>query len=211
MDTFDEDILGLERLPEPEPEAEAEPEAEVEPESEPLPTQLKKTNVGNDESKRWRFGRGTDARVELRINACYAYILEGGTRRQITARMVERFSCSQRTADEYYRRASNYLKTEAIEAREGLLNQIQALRMATVKKALQSKQFGTVQLLLKDMGAVIGEALPEQIANTAPVLSITVQDARPHQLPQSEVAEVVEVEAVAPEVGEYKENVKGGG
>ena len=44
----------------------------------------KKTTVANDESKRWRGGKGPEARIEERVNACYSYILEGGTRRQIT-------------------------------------------------------------------------------------------------------------------------------
>jgi hypothetical protein len=70
------------------------------------------------------------------------------------------------------------LKTEQIETRENLLNQIQALRLATVQKALRKGQLQTVAMLLKDMGAVIGEAAPEQQAAAAPTLSITVEDKR---------------------------------
>jgi hypothetical protein len=52
------------------------------------------------------------------------------------------------------------------------------LRLATVKKALAKGQLQTVAMLLKDMGAVIGEAAPEQLATNAPTLQITVEDKR---------------------------------
>ena len=45
--------------------------------------QEKKTSVANDESKRYRLGKGPAHRVEERAQVCYGYILEGGTREQI--------------------------------------------------------------------------------------------------------------------------------
>lgn len=138
----------------------------------------KPTTVGNDESKRWRGGKGLTARVEERANWCYAEILNGGTRRQITAKLADRFSVSQRTADEDYSRALELLKTEQVATRGDLLNQIQALRLAAVRKALSKGQLQTVAMLLKDMGAVIGEAAPEQQAAAAPQLNIVVEDKR---------------------------------
>ena len=62
------------------------------------------------------------------------------------------------------------LKTEQIATREDLLNQIQALRLSAVRKALAKNQLQTVSMLLKDMGAVIGEAAPETLALEAPTL-----------------------------------------
>ena len=138
----------------------------------------KLSNVSNDESKRWRGGKGSSVRVEERANWCYAEILNGGTRRQITARLADRFSVSQRTADEDYSRALELLKAEQVATRGDLLNQIQALRLATVRKALSKGQLQTVAMLLKDMGAVIGEAAPEQQAAAAPQLNIVVEDKR---------------------------------
>lgn len=85
---------------------------------------------------------------------------------------------SQRTADEDYSRATELLKTEQIATRGDLLNQIQALRLATVKKALGKGQLQTVAMLLKDMGAVIGEAAPEQQATAAPILRVEIDDKR---------------------------------
>jgi FAD synthase len=85
---------------------------------------------------------------------------------------------SQRTADEDYSRALELLKAEQVATRGDLLNQIQALRLAAVRKALSKGQLQTVAMLLKDMGAVIGEAAPEQQAAAAPQLNIVVEDKR---------------------------------
>ena len=140
--------------------------------------QQKPTSVANDESKRWRNGRGEQARIEERVNAAYAYILEGGTRRQIAERIASRFNCSVRTAHDDYAKAMVLLREEQGATREDLLNQIQALRLATVTKALRKGQLQTVAMLLKDMGAVINETGVEQQAAAAPTLNITVEDRR---------------------------------
>ena len=140
--------------------------------------QQKQTSVANDESKRWRNGRGEQARIEERVNAAYAYILEGGTRRQVAERIASRFNCSVRTAHDDYAKAMVLLREEQGATREDLLNQIQALRLATVTKALRKGQLQTVAMLLKDMGAVINEAGVEQQAAAAPQLSITIDDKR---------------------------------
>ena len=112
------------------------------------------------------------------MNAAYAYILEGGTRRQIAERIASRFNCSVRTAHDDYAKAMVLLREEQGATREDLLNQIQALRLATVTKALRKGQLQTVAMLLKDMGAVINEAGVEQQAAAAPQLSITIDDRR---------------------------------
>jgi hypothetical protein len=67
------------------------------------------------------------------------------------------------------------LKTEQQGTREELLNQIQALRLATVTKALRKGQLQTVAMLLKDMGAVIGEAAPETLSLSVPELQIRIE------------------------------------
>ena len=134
--------------------------------------------VGNDESKRWRGGRGTQAQVDIRVNACYSYILEGGTRRQVVDRLVQRFNVSERTGHDDYAKAMELLRTEQISTRSDLLNHIQALRLAAARKAMAKGQLQTVAMLLKDMGAVIGEVAPEQLAAQAPALQITVEDRR---------------------------------
>ena len=140
--------------------------------------QEKKTTVANDETKRWRGGKGSEGRIEERVNACYAYILEGGTRRQITDRLSQRFGTSVRTADSDYSRAMELLKEEQIATRKDLLNQLQALRLAGAKKALAKGQLQTFSMLLKDMGAVIGEVEPMAGDDSAPMLNIQIEDKR---------------------------------
>jgi len=135
-----------------------------------------KTNVGNDESKRWRGGTSSKDKLLERAHVCYGFILEGGTRHQICTRLADRFGMSLRTAHDDYTRALELLKTEQQASREELLNQIQAIRLGTVMKALKKGQLQTVAMLLKDMGSVIGEAAPEQIAMSIPQLSIKIEE-----------------------------------
>ena len=155
------------------------PEANNEaPEIAPEAVKKEPLTVGNDPSKRWRGGKGSSMRMDERMNFAYAAMLEGGTRRQVLQKVMDRFGVSEVTAGRDYSAAMQILKTEQIETRENLLNQIQALRLATVQKALRKGQLQTVAMLLKDMGAVIGEAAPEQQAAAAPTLQITVEDKR---------------------------------
>ena len=140
-----------------------------------LPKDPDVKTVGNDPEKRWRGGKGAAHRIEERVNACYSYILEGGTRRQITERLSSRFGTSVRTSDDDYTKAMKLLKEEQIATREDLLNQIQALRLSAIRKALAKNQLQTVSMLLKDMGAVIGEV--ENIQSEEQInLNITIED-----------------------------------
>jgi hypothetical protein len=122
--------------------------------------ETRSTTVANDESKRWRGGKGSQVRMDERMNFAYCCILEGGTVRQICQKVMDRFGVSEITAHRDYKRATELLTTEQTETRENLLNQIQALRLATVHKA------------------VIGEAAPEQQAAAAPVLRVEIDDKR---------------------------------
>ena len=140
-----------------------------------LPKDPDVKTVGNDPEKRWRGGKGAAHRIEERVNACYSYILEGGTRRQIAERTASRFNVSIRTAHNDYTAAMKLLKEEQIATREDLLNQIQALRLAGARKALAKGQLQTFSMLLKDMGAVIGEV--ENIQGEENInLNITIED-----------------------------------
>lgn len=143
-----------------------------------LPKDPDVKTVGNDPEKRWRGGKGAAHRIEERVNACYSYILEGGTRRQITEKLSSRFNTSIRTSDDDYTKAMELLKKEQIATREDLLNQIQALRLAGARKALAKGQLQTFSMLLKDMGAVIGEAEPMTGAEDAVKLNIQIEDKR---------------------------------
>jgi hypothetical protein len=140
-----------------------------------LPKDPEVKTVGNDPEKRYRGGKGGEAKMEERANATYAYILEGGTRRQVVERTAARFNVSIRTAHDDYSRAMELLKTEQIATRSDLLNQIQALRLAGARKALAKGQLQTFSMLLKDMGAVIGEVEPLNTQENAPTLNISIE------------------------------------
>ena len=140
-----------------------------------LPNDPEVKTVGNDPEKRWRGGKGGAEKIEERVNACYSYILEGGTRRQITERLSSRFGTSIRTSDSDYSKAMVLLKEEQIATRKDLLNQIQALRLAGARKALAKGQLQTFSMLLKDLGAVIQEVEPLNAQENAPQLNISIE------------------------------------
>ena len=93
-------------------------------------------------------------------------------------RFSSRFGTSLRTSDTDYSKAQKLLKEEQLETREHLLNQIQALRLSVVRKAIAKNQLMTACSLLKDMGAVIGEAEPLSGAEDAVKLNIQIEDKR---------------------------------
>ncbi len=123
----------------------------------PVPKDKDVKTVANDEKKRYRLGKGPAHQVEERANACYSYILDGGTKRQICQRVVDRFNVSLRTAFDDYGRAMDLLREEQSETRGDILNQIQALRLAVAKKAIQKGQLQAATILLQQIGAANGE------------------------------------------------------
>ena len=141
-----------------------------------LPHNEATKTVGNDESKRWRGGPSTQQKLDERANTAYCYILEGGTRRQIAEKLKAKFNTSLRTSHDDYTRGMKLLQQEQQETRSDLLNQLQALRLAGARKALAKGHYQTFAMLLKDMGAVIGEAAPETLAISAPELKVTIED-----------------------------------
>ena len=140
-----------------------------------LPKDPNAKTVANDASKRYRLGKGPAHRVEERANACYAFILDGGTKRQVLQRVTDRFGVSLRTAEEDYKRAMDLLREEQSETRSDILNQLQALRLAVAAKAIKKGQLQAATLLLSQIGAANGEGTPEQDAAAAPNLSISIE------------------------------------
>jgi len=138
----------------------------------------KPTNVSNDESKRWRGGKGSEARMEERMNFAYSLLLEGNTRRANAQLIADRFGVSIRTADADISRAMEILRTESSESRDSILNQILAMRMTTAKRAMKRGNFQVVAHLLDSIGRAAGELSQEQAAQAAPTLQITVESKR---------------------------------
>jgi hypothetical protein len=138
----------------------------------------KPTNVSNDETKRWRGGKGSEVRMDERMNYAYSLLLEGNTRRANAQLIADRFGVSIRTADADISRAMEILRTEQSESRDSILNQILAMRLATAKRAMKRGNFQVVAHLLDSIGRAAGELSQEQVAQAAPRLEITVEDKR---------------------------------
>tara|TARA_X000000368_G_scaffold24455_1_gene18641 strand:+ start:196 stop:519 length:324 start_codon:yes stop_codon:yes gene_type:complete len=83
--------------------------------------------------------------------------LDGGTKRQICQRVVDRFNVSLRTAWDDYGRAMELLREEQSETRSDILNQLQALRLAVAAKAIRKGQLQAATILLAQIGAANGE------------------------------------------------------
>jgi len=119
--------------------------------------------------------RGDAHKLEERMLATYEYILEGGTRQEIVARVSHRFNVSIRTGHNDYTRAMELIKNEQTLTRGELLNQMQACRLSLVRRAIKKGQLMVASQTLRDMGAVIGEAAPETLAIQAPDLKISIE------------------------------------
>ena len=138
----------------------------------------KPTTVANDESKRWRGGKGGELRMEERMNFAYSLLLEGNTRRANAQLIADRFGVSIRTADADISRAMEILRTERSESKDAILNQILAMRLATAKRAMKRGNFQVVAHLLDSIGRAAGELEATTQAAAAPQLSIVVEDKR---------------------------------
>ena len=111
---------------------------------------------------------------ELR-DIAYDLLLEGGTRHQIIRTIHrENYENSWDECEQSYYDAAAFLKQEQIETREILLDTIQATRLMSIGKAARRGQYMAMAALLRDAGAVIGEAEREQ-QSTAVELKLTVQ------------------------------------
>ena len=139
----------------------------------------KPTTVANDESKRWRGGRPINAaQMEERVTAAYNLMLTGGSRRSNAGHLASRFGVSIRQAENYISAAQQLLKTDFEGQRDEILNQVNALRMTAINKALKRGNLQVVAHLLDSVARSFGEGSQENQAAAAPTLNITVEDKR---------------------------------
>ena len=152
------------------------------------------------------------SKEELR-DIAYDLLLEGGTRHQIIRTIHrENYENTWDECEQSYYDAAAFLKQEQIETREILLDTIQATRLMSIGKAARRGQYMAMAALLRDAGAVIGEAEREQ-QSTAVELKLTVQPP-PETLPGSAETtpgpkDPIDVTPVEPE--EQKEEPKAEG
>lgn len=138
----------------------------------------KPTTVANDETKRWRGGRSTQARMDERINYAYSLLLEGNTRRANAELVASRFNISIRTAHDDIAKAMKLLREERTEDRAEMLNIITASRLAVLKKAIRKGNYQVACHLLDSLGRAAGELTQEVASQQQPSLSIVVEDRR---------------------------------
>jgi hypothetical protein len=141
--------------------------------------ETKLTTVANDEAKRWRGGRPINAaQMEERVTAAYNLMLTGGSRRSNAGHLASRFGVSIRQAENYISAAQQLLKTDFQGQKEEILNQVNALRMTAINKALKRGNLQVVAHLLDSVARSFGEGSQETQAAAAPVLRVEIDDKR---------------------------------
>ena len=128
-----------------------------------------------------RFSKGrpiTDAEMQERVNAAYMMLLQGGSVRENVCQLSTRYGVSYRQAENYVAQARKLMKLDFAGERAEFLNQVNNMRMHTVKKALKRGNYQVVAQLLDSLGRAMGEGSVEEAANQSPSLNITIEDKR---------------------------------
>jgi len=147
--------------------------------SSPEEQSVKKTTVANDPEKRYCKGRPINqAQMDERVNAAYMLMLQGGSRRENAQVLATRYGVSHRQGENYIQQANQLMKTDFVGQKEELLNQVNNMRMHTVKKALKRGNFQVVAHLLDSLAKGAGEGSVEASAAQAPTLNITIDSKR---------------------------------
>ena len=128
-----------------------------------------------------RYSKGrpiNDTQMQERVNAAYMLMLGGGSYRENACQLSTRYGVSFRQAENYLPEAKKLMKLDFAGERAEFLNQVNNMRMHTVKKALKRGNFQVVAQLLDSLGRAMGEGSQEEAANQAPNLNITIEDKR---------------------------------
>ena len=128
-----------------------------------------------------RYSKGrpiNNAQMEERVNAAYMLLLSGGSTRENVCQLATRYGVSYRQAYNYIADAKKLMTLDFAGERAEFLNQVNNMRMHTVKKALKRGNFQVVAQLLDSLGRAMGEGSVEEAANAAPNLNITIEDKR---------------------------------
>ena len=128
-----------------------------------------------------RYSKGrpiNNVQMEERVNAAYMLMLGGGSSRENVCQLATRYGVSYRQAYNYIADAKKLMTLDFAGERAEFLNQVNNMRMHTVKKALKRGNFQVVAQLLDSLGRAMGEGSVEEAANAAPNLNITIEDKR---------------------------------
>lgn len=133
---------------------------------------------GEENSKRAYGRRNPDAWIEERQRRLYMRQLSGSSPRALVYEHATREGVSVSTAWRDYAVIQSWNESDWATQRDKTVSRIQQMRLRCIEGAIRAKQFGTAQLLLRDLGAVVGEVTQETLAAQAPQLQITVEDRR---------------------------------
>jgi len=133
---------------------------------------------GAENSGRAYGRRNPDAWIEERQRRLYLRQLSGSSPRALVYEHATREGVSVSTAWRDYAVIQSWNESDWATQRDRTVSRIQQMRLRCIDGAIKAKQFGTAQLLLRDLGAVVGEVAPEAAAAAAPQLSIVVEDKR---------------------------------
>ena len=134
---------------------------------------------GQEVEKQRPYGkRNPDAWIEERQRRLYLKQLSGQSARALVYEHATREGVSVSTAWRDYATVKEWNESDWQEEKDKTVSRIQQMRLRCIEGAIRAKQFGTAQLLLRDLGAVVGEVSLEAQAAAAPQLSITIDDKR---------------------------------
>lgn len=122
--------------------------------------------------------RNPNAVIEERQKRLYKRQLTGLPVRQLVLDHADREGIAEATAWRDWETVSQWNEQDWSKDREKIVSRLQAMRMRAIDAAIRKGQIGSAQLLMRDLGAVVGEVAPEAQAAAAPTLSITVEDKR---------------------------------
>jgi hypothetical protein len=135
---------------------------------------------GQDVNKPQRpYGkRNPDAVIEERRKRLYKRQLSGLTVRQLVLEHADRESIAEATAWRDWDAVKDWNEEDWKRDRDSIVSRLQSMRLRAIDVAIRKGQIGSAQLLMRDLGAVVGEVAPEAQAAAAPVLRVEIDDKR---------------------------------
>lgn len=122
--------------------------------------------------------RNPNAVIEERRKRLYKRQLTGLPVRQLVLDHADREGIGEVTAWRDWDEVKRWNEEDWSKDRESIVSRLQAMRMRAIDAAIRKGQIGSAQLLMRDLGAVVGEVAPEAQAAAAPQLNIVVEDKR---------------------------------
>jgi hypothetical protein len=137
-------------------------------------------STGQDVTKPQRpYGkRNPDAVIEERRKRLYKRQLTGLPVRQLVLDHADREGIGEVTAWRDWDAVKQWNEEDWSKDRDSIVSRLQAMRMRAIDAAIRKGQIGSAQLLMRDLGAVVGEVAPEAQAAAAPVLRVEIDDKR---------------------------------